>query len=146
MEAENNMAVWRSVIEAHEHYFKPISRELGMPQMALDILLFLADHPDQCTAKDISLCHGFKENILSININKLVTEGYLERQPVEGDRRKVRLVCTEKSAAIIARCCQAGTDLAKMLEEGLTAEDKKAMQRCLAIIGNNAEQIKKIKM
>lgn len=83
MNTKNCIIVFRSCIEAYEHFCKPLCNELGMPQMAVDILLFLANNPESCTAKDINKCRGFKENILSVNINKLVKEGFLERLSVE---------------------------------------------------------------
>lgn len=33
---------------------------------------------------------------MSVNVDKLVNEGYLERKPVENDRRKTELVCTKR--------------------------------------------------
>ena len=38
-----------------------------------------------------------KANLVSVNVDKLVNEGYLERKPVENDRRKTELVCTKKT-------------------------------------------------
>ena len=99
----HNITIFRSYLEAYEHFCKPLCHELDMPQMAFDIMMFLANHPETCTAKEISQHRGFKENILSVNINKLVNEGFLERSSVEGDRRKIRLVCTRKAQPIIER-------------------------------------------
>ena len=36
---------------------------------------------------------------MSVNVNRLVEEGYLHREPVPGDRRKTRLLCAKQSAA-----------------------------------------------
>ena len=43
-----------------------------------------------------------------MNVEKLVNEGYLERRPVEGDRRKTELIYTEKALPVIeeGRRCQ----------------------------------------
>lgn len=144
MKPKNSIIVFRRCIEAYEHYCKPLCNELGMPQMAFDILLFLANNPESCTAKDISRHRGFKENILSVNINKLVNEGFLERLSVEGDRRKVRLVCTEKAQPIIERGRKMHESFHQLISEGLTEADIEACQRCLAVIGKNAERIKKM--
>lgn len=144
MNANNSITVFRSCIEAYEYYCKPLCNELRMPQMAVDILLFLANHPDSCTAKDISKCRGFKENILSVNINKLVNEGFLERLSVEGDRRKVRLVCTKKAQPIIERAQKAYESFHMLICEGLTEADIEACRHCLMVAGKNAERIKKM--
>ncbi|MCM1188068.1 MAG: hypothetical protein NC541_02080 [bacterium] len=82
--------------------------------------------------------------ILSVNINKLVNEGFLERLSVEGDRRKVRLVCTEKAGPIIERARKAHESFHRLISEGLTEADFEACQHCLAIVSKNAERIKRM--
>lgn len=144
MKQKNSVAVFRSCIEAYEQYCKPLCKELAMPQMAVDILLFLANNPEFCTAKDINKCWGFKENILSVNINKLVNEGFLERLSVEGDRRKVRLVCTQKAQPVIERARKAYESFQMLIREGLTEADIEACRRCLSIVSKNAERVKKM--
>ena len=39
---------------------------------------------------------------MSVNVDRLVQEGYLERRAVAGDRRKTQLLCTEKAQPVIA--------------------------------------------
>ena len=65
---------------AYSAVCKPLCQELGLPQTAFDILLFLANNPEYSTAKEISRYRGFKENIISVNVNKLVNEGFLLRE------------------------------------------------------------------
>lgn len=146
MNRKNNMANFHSYMEAYEHYCKPLCREIAMPQMAFDILMFLANNPDACTAKDISRGRGFKENILSVNINKLVNEGYLERFSVEGDRRKVRLECTQKARPIIERGRRLQDRFSLAIREGVSAEEFEVCQRCLDIVGQNARKILQMKI
>lgn len=142
----NNVTNFHSYMEAYEHYCKPLCREIAMPQMAFDILLFLANNPDACTAKDISRNRGFKENILSVNINKLVNEGYLERSAVEGDRRKVRLVCTPKAQPVIERGRRLQEEFSRKIREGVSEEEFEVCQRCLDIVGRNARKILQMKI
>lgn len=83
--------------KAYSETCKPLCHELNIPQTAFDILLFLANNPEYKTARDIVEIRKIKANLVSVNVDKLVNEGYLERKSVEGDRRKVNLICTEKS-------------------------------------------------
>lgn len=82
---------------------KPLCQELGLPQTAFDILMFLANNPDYKTASDIVEVRHIKANLVSVNVDKLVHEGLLERRPVPNDRRKTELLCTEKAQPIIQR-------------------------------------------
>ena len=67
-----------------------LCRELNLPQTAFDILLFLANNPECDTASDIVELRKIKANLVSVNVNRLVEEGYLYREPVPGDRRKTQ--------------------------------------------------------
>ncbi len=82
---------------------KPLCHELNLPQTAFDILMFLANNPEYTTARDIVEIRKLKANLVSINIEKLVKDGYLIRKEVKGDRRKTQLICTPKAEMIIEK-------------------------------------------
>ena len=64
--------------QAYNAVCKPLCQELGLSQTALDILLFLANNPDYKTARDIVEVRHIKANLVSMNVDKLVQEGYQE--------------------------------------------------------------------
>ena len=82
---------------------KPLCQELGLPQTAFDILLFLANNPTYKTASDIVEVRKLKANLVSVNVDRLVQEGYLRREAVAGDRRKTLLIGTEKARSVVER-------------------------------------------
>ena len=98
----------RKMIQAYNEIFKPLCHKVKLSQTAIDILLFLANNPEFKTARDIVEIRHIKANLVSMNVDKLVSEGYLERRSVEGDRRKTELVYTEKALPMIeeGRRCQ----------------------------------------
>ena len=105
----------RKMIQAYNEIFKPLCHKVKLSQTAsmiaartTDILLFLANNPEFKTARDIVEIRHIKANLVSMNVDKLVSEGYLERRSVEGDRRKTELVYTEKALPVIeeGRRCQ----------------------------------------
>lgn len=98
-----NIAFARIFYQAYCIRCKSLCRELRMPQTAFDILMFLANNPDYNTAKDIVELRGLKANLVSVNVERLVREGYLERNDFPGDRRKTVLACTPKAQPIIRR-------------------------------------------
>lgn len=144
MDHQSGMNIIHGIKQAYEEWCKPLCKELGMPQMAFDILMFLSVNPEFCTARDINRYQGFKENILSVNVNKLVSEGYLERLSVEGDRRKVRLALTEKARSIVTRGRHAQEEFDLLIREGITPEDLAIFAKCLNIAGENARKIRAI--
>ena len=80
---------------------KPLCKKLGLTETAFDILLFLANNPDLKTAKDVVEVRRLKANLVSVNVDRLVREGYLERRTFSADRRKVELFCTDRAKPII---------------------------------------------
>ncbi len=82
---------------------RPLCQELKLPQTAFDILMFLANNPGYQTAGDIVEIRRIKANLVSVNVDKLVREGYLRREAVAGDRRKTRLACTENAERVAER-------------------------------------------
>ena len=130
-------------IEAYHTVLQPICKETGLPPMAVDILMFIANNPESGTAKDICRCRGLKTGIVSVHIDRLVNEGLLLRQSVAGDRRKTQLVCTDKANSIIEKGREKQRSFAKSLLDGLSDSDIETFCSCLAVMSLNIEQIRK---
>lgn len=91
------------ISRAYTRSCKALCHELDIPQTAFDILMFLANHPEYKSARDIVEIRRIKANLVSINVDRLVQEGLLVRREVAHDRRKVELELTEKAASIVER-------------------------------------------
>lgn len=128
---------------AYSTVCKPLCQELKLPQTAFDILMFLANNPDCKTARDIVEIRKIKANLVSVNVDKLVQEGYLERRTVQDDRRKQELHCTEMAQPVIVR----GRALQNAFFERLLAHTDAPMREAffatLAVMGNNLDEILK---
>ena len=82
----------RKTALAYNALCRPLCQELNLPQTAFDILMFLGNNPSYKTASDIVEIRHIKANLVSVNVDRLVREGYLMRQEVKGDRRKTELI------------------------------------------------------
>ena len=109
--------------KAYHVMLTPLCKEAGLPPLALDILLFLANNPEHNTAKDICRMRGHKSGIVSVHVERLVNDGLLERREMPGDRRQTRLVCTEQAQALIERGRQVQWQFGRRLLEGIPEED-----------------------
>ncbi len=125
---------------AYHHVCLPLCQETGLPQTALDILLFLANNPEYRTARDIVELRHIKANLVSVHIERLVQEGYLDRRPVEKDRRKTELLCTEKARPIIRHGQRLQEDFFEGLFDGVAEKDREAFLRTLEIINLNLDR------
>ena len=127
--------------DAYHTAIAPLCASTGLPPAAADILLFLANNPGCETAGEICRMRGMKPALVSFHIDRLVSEGYLLRQPVPGDRRKTALVLTAQAQPIVAEGRELQRAFADRLE-GLSAEDLAHFRRCVAIFDRNIEQIR----
>ena len=129
--------------QAYSAVCKPLCQELKLPQTAFDILMFLANNPDCKTASDVVEIRHIKANLVSVNVDRLVQEGYLERRAVVGDRRKTQLLCTEKAQPVIARGRAVQEAFFARLLNNTDAPTREAFFRTMEIIGKNLDEILK---
>lgn len=136
-----SIEVSRKISRAYNAMCKPLCKELELSQTAFDILMFLGNNPNYNTAGEIVEIRRIKANLVSVNVERLVREGYLLRKQVEGDRRKTGLICTDKAKPIIER----GRKLQKAFTERmfLNMDDdlRKAFSEATYIIEKNLNEI-----
>ena len=135
IEFPNKMAHAYSVI------CKPLCQEMKLPQTAFDILMFLSNNSQYKTARDIVEVRKIKANLVSINVDKLVKEGYLERREVAGDRRKTELVCTSQADSIIEKGRLVQKDFKDILFNNMEDSMKEILFKGMEIMENNLDRI-----
>ena len=135
IEFPNKMAHAYSVI------CKPLCQEMKLPQTAFDILMFLSNNPQYKTARDIVEVRKIKANLVSINVDKLVKEGYLERREVTGDRRKTELVCTSQADSIIEKGRLVQKDFKDTLFNNMDDSMKEILFKGMEIMEDNLDRI-----
>lgn len=138
-----NIEFARKTSLAYNRTCKSLCQELKLPQTAFDILMFLANNPEFRTARDIVEVRKLKANLVSVNVDKLVCDGYLKRRAVEGDRRKTELICTEMAQPIIIRGRQLQQNFIDRLLTGLDNETRQKFLEILTIMDQNLDSILK---
>ena len=128
---------------AYDAVCKPLCRELGLPQTAFDILMFLANNSEYTTAGDIVNIRRIKPNLVSVNVDRLVRSGYLERRSVSGDRRKTSLLLTERAEPIVRRGREVQERFSELMFRGLTEAERESFLYTLAAIGRNLDSVLK---
>ena len=71
------------LLDVYNQLCRPLCQQTGIPQTSLDILMFLKNNPQYKTAADIVKIRGIKANLVSLHVERLVQEGYLERREVQ---------------------------------------------------------------
>ena len=131
----------RQLLEGYAAAMQPLCRREGLAPNGVDILLFLANNPGLDTARDICTYRRLKPGIVSFHVDKLVREGYLLRARDPGDRRRCRLVCTDKAAPIIARGQALQEQFSAQMSAGVAPDALETFQRCLTTFAQNLDHI-----
>ena len=130
-------------IEAYHNVLQPMCKATGLPPLAVDILMFAANNPEHATARNVCKYRGLKPGIVSVHVERLVSEGLLERREVPGDRRQTLLVCTAKAAPIVEEGHRLQKIFAVKLVAGLSEADKEAFKKTMALLSHNLDEIRK---
>lgn len=136
-----NIEFPNKMVHAYSVMCKPLCQEIKLPQTAFDILMFLSNNPQYKTARDIVEVRKIKANLVSINVDKLVKEGYLERREVAGDRRKTELVCTSQADSIIEKGRIVQKDFKDTLFNSMDDSMKEILFKGMEIMEDNLDRI-----
>jgi len=138
---ESQIAFLNKYGRAYVTYCKSICREYDINQTEFDILLFFGNNPEYDCAKDIVDVRKIKANLVSINVDKLVNDGYLERKLMLNDRRKYRLVLTKQGKALVKKGKEVQDSFFELLFDSVSAKDRSAFNKVLELIDKNLERI-----
>lgn len=138
---ESQIAFLNKYGRAYVTYCKSICREYDINQTEFDILMFFGNNPEYDCAKDIVDVRKIKANLVSINVDKLVNDGYLERKLMLNDRRKYRLVLTKQGKSLVKKGKEVQDSFFELLFNSVSAKDRSAFNKVLELIDNNLERI-----
>lgn len=103
--------------------------------------MFLANNPEYTTARDIVEVRKIKANLVSVNVDRLVGDGYIIRKETEGDRRKTQLICTPAADEIIKEGQALQKDFLEHLFDNMDTATKEAFFTGMKQIENNLDKI-----
>ncbi len=120
------------LLDVYNQLCRPLCQQTGIPQTSLDILMFLKNNPQYKTAADIVKIRGIKANLVSLHVERLVQEGYLERREVPGDRRKDRTdLYPERTENVWRQGCEIQRTFIETLFSGVPAESRKIFEQVM---------------
>ena len=84
----------------YDRQFLPLLEKTGLTLREVHVLLFLANHPGQDTARDVTELRGMAKSQVSQAVEVLAGRGLLARRADGEDRRVVHLEITEQGAPL----------------------------------------------
>lgn len=133
----------KKFMAAYKAAQKKVCKAWNVPEVSLDILLFLANNPEYTTARDIVEVRSIKANLVSQHVDRMVREGYLCRKEVQGDRRKRDLSLTEKAMPIVEAGRRMQTDFFETMFYGVSEGEKQAFFETMDRMSRNMDKILK---
>ena len=103
--------------------------------------MFLANNPEYTTARDIVEVRKIKANLVSVNVDRLVCDGYIIRKETKGDRRKTQLICTPAAEEIIKEGQVLQKDFLEHLFDNMDTATKEAFFSGMKQIEANIDKI-----
>lgn len=121
--------------------FAPLLARAGLSMREIHVLLFLANHPEQNTARDVVELRGLSKSQVSQAVDLMTGRGILLRTQDPSDRRVVHLAITEKGAPLAqeAQTIQAAFGL--RLLDGLSETEQAEFWSLLGKVLKNTEQL-----
>ena len=108
----------------YDRQFLPLLEKTGLTIREVHVLLFLANHPGQDTARDVTELRGMAKSQVSQAVEVLTDRGLLARRADGEDRRVVHLEITEQGAPLAREAQALQAACGRRLLEGLTEEEQ----------------------
>lgn len=106
-------------------------RPLGLSQTRWLVILHLSKHPHGLSQNELANRLGISSASLSVQVDRMEREGWLERRPHEYDRRCKLLILSERSQELSKKIAHTAAGLRKELLAGLSEDDILSCERVL---------------
>lgn len=101
------------------------------------VLLFLYEHENFDTAKDIVEMRHLTKSYVSKSVDKLIAKGFLERKLLKDDRRYVHLRVKEEALPVITAVRNQKDTMIKVLFQGITPEQIEVLKQIAKQMSDN---------
>lgn len=123
---------------------QPICKKYEINQTGFEVLMFLADHRERNTARDLCAARAVKPGLASVAVENLIRRGFLKREEDPEDRRVRRLVLTEAAGPLVAEGREIQQEFWRTIAMGIPDEELRAFYRTASkLMANIANMDKK---
>ena len=127
--------------KAYDTMLDEIGTEYGMTRIEIEVLAFILNNPKYNTARDIVEYRMIAKSHVSKATDTLTEKGLLRGEQDDYDKRRIRLIPTEKSAEILSTIRTHQLYFASRLIEGMSAEEQTYVFRLTSQIADNAQKM-----
>nr|WP_325183733.1 MarR family transcriptional regulator [uncultured Oscillibacter sp.] len=127
----------------YDRQFLPLLERTGLSMREIHVLLFLANHPCQDTARDVTELRGLAKSQVSQAVEVLTSRGLLARRADGEDRRVVHLMITEEGAPLAREAQAVQAACGQRLLAGLDKEEQAVFLNLLERVLRETEELEK---
>ena len=109
----------------YENILDEVCADYGISQPELLILIFLDDHPELDTAKDMLMYLPFTKSYISMSLRHLEEKGYVRGEYRDGNRRTIHISACESASSIIREGKAARESFIDSIMFGFDPEEKR---------------------
>lgn len=125
----------------YDRQFLPLLEKTGLSMRELHVLLFLANHPGQDTAREVSELRCLAKSQVSQAVEVLTGRGLLARRADGEDRRVIHLEITGQGAPLAREAQAIQCACGKRLLAGLTEEEQAVFLDLLERVLRKTEEL-----
>lgn len=125
----------------YDRQFLPMAENAGLSMREIHVLLFLANHPGQDTARDVTELRGIAKSQVSQAVEVLTGRGLLARRADGEDRRVIHLEITEQGAPLAREAQTVQAACGRRLLAGLTEEERTVFLDLLERVLRETEEL-----
>lgn len=131
----------RDAFELLSQRLKVLAKQYDLPMVALDILLLIARQDGVETAADVIRLRGYKANLVSMHVDRLVHMDCLKRVADPRDRRRIKLELGPAAGPIVQAGQALAADFHKQLLAGVPDEHLEHFRQMLTIVRGNLDEM-----
>ncbi len=128
---------FHSISLKRKQYFNRVIEQYGLNLMEIEVLGFLSEQPDSNTFTDIMRAKDYAKSHISTAINRLVTDGYIEKRCVGNNKKTQQLFLLDRSTPIIAEYHRCIKTFQQDAFAGLTEHELAIFEQVIAKMNDN---------
>lgn len=130
-----------------EMAYAKLMQEYALTTLDVRVLLFLQEHGNNNTAKDIVKMHFLTKSNVSKSIENLLERGYLKREYDSHDRRCIHLQVQPSASPLIQEAKKCQQEMFRIIFQGVSEEELQMVRQISQkIAGNIAEAMRGTKI
>ena len=125
----------------YDRQFLPFLERWNLSMREVHVLLFLVNHPELDTARDVVVYRGLSKSQVSQAVDILCRRGFLARKADTADRRVVHLAITDQGAPLAREAQHQQALCGQRLLAGLAPQERQEFLRLLEKVFENTDAL-----